>query len=72
MGRWPPLRNKLFVLYCIVLYNCFIIENTYTAETTYTHLHTVKPVLCGHSKIDQKFGFKTNYPLMQVKSIAEC
>ena len=21
MGRWPPLRNKLFVLYCIVLYH---------------------------------------------------
>ena len=33
---------------------------------------TVKPVLSGHSKRRQKLVFKTNYPLMQVKSIAEC
>ena len=31
-----------------------------------------KPVLNGHSQKDQKLGFKTNYRLMQVKSIAEC
>ena len=34
--------------------------------------NTVKPVLSGHSIKDQKFGFKTDYRLMQVKSIAEC
>ena len=34
--------------------------------------HTVKPVLSGHSQKDQKWVFKTNYRLMQVKSIAEC
>ena len=32
---------------------------------------TVKPVFSGHSKKDQKWVFKTNYRLMQVKSIAE-
>ena len=33
---------------------------------------TVKPVLSGHSKVEQKLGFKTAYRLVQVKSIAEC
>ena len=33
---------------------------------------TVKPVLSGHSKIDKKLTSKTDYRLMQVKSIAEC
>ena len=32
---------------------------------------TVKPVSNGHSQKDQKLVFKTNYRLMQVKSIAE-
>ena len=35
-------------------------------------LSTVKPVLSGHSQKDQKWVFKTNYRLMQFKSIAEC
>ena len=34
--------------------------------------YTVKPVLSGHSKRRPKMFFKTDYPLMQVKSIAEC
>ena len=33
---------------------------------------TLKPVLSGHSQKGQKWVFKTNYCLMQVKSIAEC
>ena len=33
---------------------------------------TVKPVLSGHSKKDKTKVLKTNYRLMQVKSIAEC
>ena len=33
---------------------------------------TVKPVLSGHSKKTQKLVSKTDYRLMQVKSIAEC
>ena len=31
--------------------------------------HTVKPVLGSHSKTRQKLVFKTDYRLMQVKSI---
>ena len=34
--------------------------------------YTVKPVFRGHRKRRPKFVFKTNYRLMQVKSIAEC
>ena len=33
--------------------------------------YTVKPVLSDHSKKDQTLAFKTDYFLMQVKSIAE-
>ena len=42
-----------------------------TRKTWITPAYTVKPVLSGHSKRRPKFVFKTNYPLMQVKSIAE-
>ena len=35
-------------------------------------LCTVKSVLKGHSEKDRNLVFKTNYHLMQVKSIAEC
>ena len=35
-------------------------------------IHTVKPVLNGHSKIDKTKIFRTNGSLMKVKSIAEC
>ena len=34
--------------------------------------YTVKPVLSGHSKEDQKLVFKNDYHLIQVKNIAEC
>ena len=33
---------------------------------------TVKPVLSSHSKRISKIGSKTDYRLLQVKSIAEC
>ena len=33
---------------------------------------TVKPKYNGHSQKDQKLGFKIDYRLMQVESIAEC
>ena len=33
---------------------------------------TVKPALSGHSKRRSKLVFKTDYRLMQVRSIAEC
>ena len=35
-------------------------------------MHTIKSVLNGNSQKDRKFVFKTNYRLLQVKSIAEC
>ena len=35
-------------------------------------LYTVKPVLSGHLKRTLKLVFKTDYRLMQVRSIAEC
>ena len=35
-------------------------------------LNTVKPVLSGYSKRRPKLVLKTDYCLMQVKSIAEC
>ena len=35
-------------------------------------MNTVKPILSGHSKRRQKLIFKTDYHLLQVKSIAEC
>ena len=34
--------------------------------------HTVKPVLSGHSKIDNTKALKQNGSLMKVESIAEC
>ena len=37
-----------------------------------TRYSTVKPVENGHYQKDQKLVFKTNFCLMQVKSIAEC
>ena len=36
------------------------------------HSTTVKPVLISHSKRTQKLVFRTDYCLMQAKSIAEC
>ena len=39
---------------------------------TQPYIYTVKTVLSGHSKRRPKFVFKTDYRLMQVKSIAEC
>ena len=35
-------------------------------------MHTVKPVLSGHSKIDKTKVLKTIGSLMKVESIAEC
>ena len=36
------------------------------------HMSTVKPVLSGHSKIEETKVLKTSGSLVQVKSIAEC
>ena len=42
------------------------------ARLRYAVAYTVKPVQNGHSQKDRKLVSKTNYCLMQVKSIAEC
>ena len=47
-------------------------EGLIKPEISHTHACTVKPVKNSHSQKDQKLVFKTNYRLMQVKSIAEC
>ena len=44
----------------------------YLVFTLFSKEYTVKPVLRINSKRRPKIGFKTNYSLMQVKSIAEC
>ena len=41
-------------------------------EDNINKLHTVKPVLSGHSKIDKTKILMTNGSLMKVESIAEC
>ena len=41
-------------------------------HATLAFMNTVKPILNDHSQNDQKLVFKTNYHLMQIKSIAEC
>ena len=46
-----------------------VICNHGTVHTLYSI--RVKPVLSGHSKEDQNLVFKSDYCLMQVKSIAE-
>ena len=50
----------------------FLTRGIYSLYLTNTYIHTVKPVLSGHSKRRPKLVFNTYYPLMQVKSIAEC
>ena len=47
-------------------------EPAYACLLRLNIVDTVKPVLSGHSKRRQKLVFKTDYRLMQVKSIAEC
>ena len=48
---------------------CLIERDFFLAPRMYVK-STVKPILRGHSKTDQKLAFKTDYPFLQVKSIA--
>ena len=41
-------------------------------KVVFIDFDTVKPVLSSQSKDDQKLVFNTDYPLLQVQSIAEC
>ena len=47
-------------------------SNSHADKAPSEYLYTVKPVLSGTQKEDQQLLFKTDYPLMQFKSIAEC
>ena len=49
-----------------------MVKSSAGVEQVGAWLTTVKPVLNGHSKRKPKLVFKTDYRLMQVKSIAEC
>ena len=47
-------------------------HSSFEACSAISSIGTVKPVLSSHSKRRPKLVFKTDYRLMQVKSIAEC
>ena len=61
------LRPKLRPLTTLDSYSYMLKELLYAYA-----ISTVKPVQNGHSQKDRKLVFKTNYRLMQVKSISEC
>ena len=65
----PSLSYHLSLrsLFCLVLSGCLRQVLLYSYSQC-----TVKPVLSGHSKRRPKLVLKTDYRLMQVKSIAEC
>ena len=52
-------------------FTCYL-ELTSQLLNLVQNVATVKPVLSGHSKIDQAKALKTNGSLMKVESIAEC
>ena len=75
MIYWPIvfLRNITYILRNNGDMNILTSAHTVMKAQPLQHIsNTVKPVLSGHSKKDQKLGFQTDYRLMQVKSIAEC
>ena len=70
------LLRKIQLVALLHLYYCFYMRTnvwlfTDVSSAWYMAHGIVKPVLNGHSQKVQKLFFKTNYLLMQVKSIAE-
>ena len=58
---------------CLLITKCKAFSAlSYGMVEIFSSNNTVKPVLSGHSKRTPKLVFKTDYLLMQVKSIAEC
>ena len=57
-----PMGPCYIQIHVITKRNCIVLASEFR--------NTVKPVLSGHSKQDQKLVFKTDYRLMQVESIA--
>ena len=66
--------RSLKVCLSLHLWLCFGCASNHLRSVLKSHelAHTVKPALCGLSKEEQRLVFKTNYPLMFVKSNAEC
>ena len=67
----PP---KKFKIYRIESASCQAIRLGFLGAFVLANLisHTVKPVLSSHPRKDPKICFKTNNPLLQVKSSADC
>ena len=63
---------KLWSISFFICKQCFHLQIVRKGRQMWWKTITVKPVLSGHSKRRPKLVFKTNYRLMQVKSIAEC
>ena len=62
--------NLLQIIFCHIKFDkgCLYYLDVMPSDK----LITVKPAFSSHSKEDQKLVFKTDYHLMQVKSITEC
>ena len=65
----PNFELKPFLTYVLPSFAC---DTSNSSCLERIIINTVKPVLSGHSKRTPKLVFKTNYCLIQVKSIAEC
>ena len=63
---------SLFYLVSVAKQAGLNLNRSHTPKTARPNYNTVKPVLSGHSKRRPKLVFKTDYRLIQVKSVAEC
>ena len=78
--KGPPLNVTIFITHLRNLCNgCYAtgghhgrLAQVLANSIALINIHTVKPVLSGHSKIDKTKVLKTNGSLMKVESIAEC
>ena len=59
------------LVWIVTVQNCDTMKN-YVLSVISTKKDTVKPEENDHSQKERNLVFNTNYPLMQVKSIAEC
>ena len=68
---WIVCQQMLHMIYQ-ALFGFLMKQTNFKKLSAANCCGTVKPVLSGHSKRRLKLVFKIDYPLMQVKSIAEC
>ena len=66
MLPWYQFQNECYS------YGSFSIDPTDCVSQTAAYIAAEKPVLSGHSKIDETKVLKTNGSLIKVESIAEC